>query len=118
MATGLNTGLIPTFGIKTANHGLENLEGFLTAVENPPKEGFLTPTLQTPEQENQSNLQSPSETERSGSVCVLIDKTNSTRVIEIECYKQWVSDHILKAANLALRPKVAALLKYANKLLE
>ena len=32
MATGQNTGLKPTFGIKTANHGSENLEGFLTAV--------------------------------------------------------------------------------------
>ena len=32
MDTGLNTGLKPIFGIKTANHGSENLEGFLTAV--------------------------------------------------------------------------------------
>ena len=32
MATGLNTGLKPTFGIKTAKHGSENIEGFLTAV--------------------------------------------------------------------------------------
>ena len=30
MATGLNTGLKPTFGIKNAKHGSENLEGFLT----------------------------------------------------------------------------------------
>ena len=33
MATGLNTGLKPTFGLKTAKHGSDNLEGFLTAVE-------------------------------------------------------------------------------------
>ena len=32
MDTGLNTGLKPTFGIKTAKHGSDNLEGFLTAV--------------------------------------------------------------------------------------
>ena len=32
MATGLNNGLKPTFGIKTAKHGYENIEGFLTAV--------------------------------------------------------------------------------------
>ena len=33
MTTGLNTGLKPTFGIKTAKHGSDNLEGFLTALE-------------------------------------------------------------------------------------
>ena len=32
MATGLNTGLKPTFGVKTAKHGSDKLEGFLTAV--------------------------------------------------------------------------------------
>ena len=34
MATGLNTSLKPTFGIKTVNQGSNNLEGFLKAVEN------------------------------------------------------------------------------------
>ena len=33
MATGLNTGLKPTFGIKTVKHGSDNLEDFLTATE-------------------------------------------------------------------------------------
>ena len=33
MATGLNTGLKPKFGIKTTKHGSDNIEGFLTAVE-------------------------------------------------------------------------------------
>ena len=33
MATGLNTGLKPKFGVKTAKHWSDNLEGFLTAVE-------------------------------------------------------------------------------------
>ena len=33
MATALNTGLKPTFGVKTAKHGFDNLEGFLTAVK-------------------------------------------------------------------------------------
>ena len=33
MATGLNTGLKTTFGIKKAKHGSDNLEGFLTALE-------------------------------------------------------------------------------------
>ena len=40
-ATGLNTGLKPTFGIKNAKHGSDNLEGFLTAAEKTlPKEAF------------------------------------------------------------------------------
>ena len=33
MATGLNTSLNPTFGVKTAKHVSDNLEGFLSAVE-------------------------------------------------------------------------------------
>ena len=32
MATGLKTGLKPTFGVKTEKHGSGNLKGFLTAV--------------------------------------------------------------------------------------
>ena len=41
MTTGLNTILKPKFGIKTAKHGSDILEGFLTAVEkNLPKEAF------------------------------------------------------------------------------
>ena len=41
MATGLNTGLKPKFGIKTAKHVLDNLEGFLTVVgKNLLKEAF------------------------------------------------------------------------------
>ena len=31
-AAGLNTGFKPMFGLKTANHGSDNLEGFLIAV--------------------------------------------------------------------------------------
>ena len=33
MATGLNTGLKTTFGVKTAKHGSDDLEGFLNVVE-------------------------------------------------------------------------------------
>ena len=32
MTTGLNTGSKPTFGVNTAKHASDNLEGFLTAV--------------------------------------------------------------------------------------
>ena len=39
-------------------------------------------------------------------------------MIKIDDYKQWVSDHLRKAADLALRPKVMALYKNANLLLE
>ena len=55
---------------------------------------------------------------RSGSVCVPTDKTNSTKVIQIEDYKRWVSDHFSKAADLALRAKVVALSEDANILLD
>ena len=41
-----------------------------------------------------------------------------TTLINIEDYKRWVSEHIQKAADLALRPKVMALFENANLLLE
>ena len=41
MTTGLNTALKPKFGIKTVKHGSDNLEGFLTAVENPSSKRIL-----------------------------------------------------------------------------
>ena len=41
MATGLNTGLKPKFGIKTEKHGSDNLKGFLTLVgKTLPTEAF------------------------------------------------------------------------------
>ena len=55
---------------------------------------------------------------RSRSVCVTTDKNNSTRVIKTEQYKRWVSDHLLKAADLAQRLRVVALFEDANMLLE
>ena len=54
---------------------------------------------------------------KSGSVCVPTDKTNSIRVINIDDCKIWVSDHLLKAADLALRAKVVALFEDAKLLL-
>ena len=54
----------------------------------------------------------------SWSICVPTDKINSTRINQIEDYKQWVYEHILKAADLALRPKVVALFENVNKLLD
>ena len=53
-----------------------------------------------------------------GCACVPTDKTNSTRVIKIDDYKLWLSYHLQKAADLALRPKVMAIYENANLLLE
>ena len=53
-----------------------------------------------------------------GSVCILIDRNNSTRLILIEDYKEWVSDRVFKAADLNLRPDVIALSEEANTLLK
>ena len=39
-------------------------------------------------------------------------------MINIEDYKQWVSNHFQKAADLALRPRVMALFENANLLFE
>ena len=74
--------------------------------------------FQTLIQANKRNLKSTSETEKYGSVCVTIDKTNFTRLIKIEDYKWWVSDYLLKATDLDLHPKVITLFEEANGLIE
>ena len=53
-----------------------------------------------------------------GPVCVTTKKTNYNRVIQMEDYKQWVSDYLLKGSDLALRPKAITLFEDANELLE
>ena len=119
MATGLNTGLNPTFGIKTVKHGYDNLEGFLTAVEKP----FLNEAFKRRRFECQNRKTSEiydviQILKKSRCVCVPTDKTNSTGVINIEDYKWWASYHLQKTDNLAIRPKVMALFEDANLLLE
>ena len=86
-ATGLNTGLNPTFVNKTAKNGSDNLGGFLTAVKKNQLLRFERPNSKT--SEIYDVLQ---RLKKSGCVCVPKDKTNSTRVIKIEDYKRWVSD--------------------------
>ena len=54
----------------------------------------------------------------SGYVYVPTDNTNSTRVIQTEDYTRWVSNHLLKAADLALQAKLVALFEDANCLLD
>ena len=49
-ATSLITCLKPSFLPKTEKHGSDNIEGFLTAVENHPQIGFPMPMLRTLEQ--------------------------------------------------------------------
>ena len=87
-------------------------------INNPPQEGLPTLMFQTLIQANKRNLQSTSETEKYGSVCVTIDKTNFTRLIKTKDYKWWVSDYLLKATDLALHPKVITLFEEANGLIE
>ena len=70
------------------------------------------------EQENKRNPRIPLETEISGSDCVPIYKTNFTKVILVGDCEQWVYNHVLKAADLALRPKVISLFEEVNKLLK
>ena len=119
MATGLNTGLNPTFGIKKAKHGSDNLEGFLTALGKILlKEAFKRRRFQRPNRKKSKIYDVLQRLKKSGCVCVLTDKTNSMRAIKIEDYKRWVYDHLLKAADLTIRPKVMALFEDANLLLE
>ena len=119
MATGLNTGLKPTSGIKTAKHGSDKLEGFLTAVvKTLLKEAFERQRFERPNRKTSEICNVIQRLKKSWCVCVPTYKTNSTRVIKIDNYKRWVSDQLLKAADLSIRPKVMALFEDANKLIK
>ena len=119
MATGLNTGLNPTSGIKKAKNGSDNIEGFLTAVgKTLLKEDFKRRRFERPNRKTSEIYDVIQILKKYGCICVPTDKTNSTRVIKIEDYKRWVSYQILKVADLTIRPKVMSLSEESNLLLE
>ena len=71
MATGLNTGLKPTLGLKTTKHGSNNLEGFLTAVgKTLLKEAFQRRRFERPDKKTREIYQVLKKLKKSGSVCV------------------------------------------------
>ena len=118
MATGLNTGLKPTFGIKAEKHGSDNLRGFLTAVgKTILKEAFKRRRVERPNRRTSEIYDVLQELKKPGCICVPTDKTNSIRVMNIEDYKCWISNHFQKTDNLALRPKVMTLFENTNLLL-
>ena len=95
MTTGLNTGLKPTFGVKTAKHRSDTLEGFLTAVEKTLiKESFKHRRFERPNRKTSGIYDVLQELTKSVCVCVPTDNTNSTRVIKIEDYKRWDTDYL------------------------
>ena len=95
MTTSLNTGLKPTFGVKIAKHGSDNLEGFLTAVgKTLPEEDFKCQRFERQNRKTSGIYDVLQELTKSVCVCVPTDNTNSTRVIKIEDYKRWVSDYL------------------------
>ena len=100
-------------------HGSDNMEGFLTAVEKTLlKEAFKRRRFERQNTKKKEIYDILQRLKKSGYVCVPTDKTNSTKVIKIEDYKLWVSDHLSKAEDLALRAKVVALFEDANCLLD
>ena len=54
---------------------------------------------------------------KSGLFCVPTDKTNSSRVNQVDKYKRCVFDHLLKASNLALCPELIVLFEDTKRLL-
>ena len=119
MDTGLNTGLKPTFGVKTAKHRSDNHKGFLTAVgKTLPKEAFKRRRFERQNRKTVESYDVFQELKKSRCVYVLTDKTKPTRVIKTKDYKRRVSDRPQKAADLALRLKVMAIYENANLLLE
>ena len=114
-ATGLKTILKPTFGLKTAKHGSDNLEWFLTAVEKTLlKEAFKRRHFERKNNKTKEIYDILQRLKKYGSVCIQTDKTKSTMLIQIEYYKRWVYYHLSKAADLALSKKVVALFEDTN----
>ena len=83
MATGLNTGLKPTFGVNTAKHGSDNLEGFLIAVGKTLfKEAFKRRRFDRQNRKTVEIYDVFQELKKSGCICVPTDKMNAIRVIK------------------------------------
>ena len=79
-ATGLNTGLKPTFVLKTMKHGSDNLEVFLTAVEKTLlKEAFKRRRFERQNKKTKEIYDILQRLKKSGYVCVPTDKTNSNQ---------------------------------------
>ena len=105
--------------MKIAKTGSDNLEGFLTAVEKPLlKEAFKRRRFERQNRKTVEIYDVLQKLKKSGCVCIPTDKRNSTRMIKIEDYEWWVSSHLQKAADLALRRKVMALYENPNLLLD
>ena len=84
ITTVLNTGLKPTFGIKTVKHGSDNLEGFLTAlVKTLLKESLKRRRFERPNRKTSEIYDVLQRLKKSGCVCVPTENTNSTRMIKI-----------------------------------
>ena len=82
MATGLNTGLKPTFRVKTLNHGSDNFEGFLTKVGKILlKEAFKRRRFDRQNRKTVEIYDVLQELKKFGCVFVPTDETNATRVI-------------------------------------
>ena len=73
------------------------------------KEAFKCRRFERPNRKTSEIYDVLQRLKKSGCFCVQTDKTDYTRVINIEDYKRWVSDHLPKAVDLALRLKVLAL---------
>ena len=81
MATGLNTGLKTTSGIKTEKHVSNKLEGFRAAVgKTLLKEAFNCQRFEFSNRKTSEIYKVLQRLKKYGCVCVLTDKTNSTRV--------------------------------------
>ena len=73
----------------------DNLEGFLTEVEKTLfKEAFKRRRFERKNTKIKEIYDILQRLKKSRSVCIPTNKTNSTKVIHIEDYKRWVSDHL------------------------
>ena len=79
---------VSMFGLKTAKHESDNLEGFPAAVVNTLLgEAFQSRRFERTNKKTREIYEVLQKLNKSGSVCVPAYKTNSTRVIQIEYLK-------------------------------
>ena len=115
----MSTCLKPIFGLKPAIHVSDNFEGSLNIRRKTLlKEAFWLRRFERPNKKSREIHEVLQKLKKYGSVCVTIDKTKCTSVIQVEEHKWWVSVHLLKAFELIHLPKVIALFVDANKLLK
>ena len=105
----------PTIGHKTDRHGFKRLNVFLCAKDITLfKEVFQRHCNDRPNRKTRYIKDILKNMRMSDTVCMTMDKTNSTGIFFVYNYQRWLTDPFLKGADIYLHQKVIGLFDEAT----